>query len=137
MKIVTTLAIALFSTLLLLTQSGCLVAAAAGAAAGTVAYVSGDLTADVNASLDRSLDAAKAAMNDLGYPILMAGEGATSAERHVEARLGTDNKASITLKYISATTTHVQIRIGTFGNESTSRQIMDRIQAHLKTAAAA
>lgn len=110
-------------------QGGCILAAA-GAAAGTVAYVKGDLEADLNGDVPRVIEATKAAMNDLKLPIVES--NSSSLEGYVEARIGADNKARIHVKAKSDKVSRVAIRVGTFGDEAQSNQIMDKIKANLK-----
>jgi len=119
-------------SLIVTTQPGCFLVAAgavAGAAAGTVLYVNGDLEAEVNATPDRVVDATKMAMDDLKLPILSS--TSTGLAGDVEARVGSDNKATVKVKSKGEKVTHINIRIGTFGEEVMSRQILERIKAHL------
>jgi hypothetical protein len=115
--------------LITLTGAGCLLVAAAGAAGGVVAYNSGDLEVDLEAGPQQTVDATRAAMQDLDLPILSA--YATGLEGKVEARVGTDNKATIKVRGRSERVSHVIIRIGTFGDESMSQMILDKIKANL------
>ena len=128
-KVLMTAAMVLVLGLIVTMQSGCLAVAAAGAAAGTVMYTQGDLSADVSATADHVVDATKMAMDDLKLPILSS--VSTGLEGSVEARVGSDNKATVKIKSKGEKVSHINIRIGTFGDESMSRQILDRIKAHL------
>jgi uncharacterized protein YpuA (DUF1002 family) len=128
-KVLMTAAMVLVLSLIVTMQSGCLAVAAAGAAAGTVMYTQGDLSADVSATADHVVDATKMAMDDLKLPILSS--VSTGLEGSVEARVGSDNKATVKIKSKGEKVSHINIRIGTFGDESMSRQILDRIKAHL------
>ena len=117
--------------IILTSQSGCLVAAA-GAAAGTVAYVKGDLGAIVDGNVEQTFAAAKAAVEELGMPILTA--YSSGQEGHVEARHGTDNKVTVNITGQTEKASKVSIRVGTFGNESVSQQVLDKIKANLSKA---
>jgi hypothetical protein len=116
--------------LMVTTQAGCLLLAAGAVAGGTVAYVKGDLEADVDGDVARTVEASKAAMEDLKLPVM--GSYAIGGEGKVEARLGTDNKATVNVNARTEKVTHVSIRIGTFGDGSMSQTILERIKANLK-----
>jgi hypothetical protein len=119
-------------SLILVTQSGCLVAAAAGAAGGTVAYMKGDVEAVVDAGVERTFNATKAAMDDLKLPLMA--NWANAMEAHVEARVGTDNKATVNITGQSDKLSKVSIRVGTFGDQGLSQAILEKIKANLNTA---
>jgi hypothetical protein len=114
------------------TQSGCLVAAAAGAAGGTVAYMKGDVEAIVDGGVDATFNATKAAMDDLKLPLMAT--WANAMEAHVEARVGTDNKATVNISGQSEKLSKVSIRVGTFGDQGLSQAILEKIKANLSKA---
>ena len=114
--------------IIVITQSGCLVAAA-GAAVGGVAYVKGDLDAIVDGNVDQAFDATKAAFAELKMPLISSWNGAGEAK--VEARVGTDNKATVNIKGQSEKASKVTIRVGTFGDEALSQSILEKIKANL------
>ena len=112
-------------------QSGCvlfLVGAAAGAGAGTYAYVSGELKGSESVSLDKAWNASLAAMKDLEFPITTKSKDALQAE--VVARTSADKKIVVKLKKVSDKTTEIRVRVGTFGDETLSRMILDKIKSH-------
>jgi hypothetical protein len=111
-------------------QSGCLLAAAAGAAAGTVAYVSGDLESILEAPPEKVIHASKTTMNDMKFTIVSAQASATDGE--LIARTATDNRIKIQVRSASANTSKISIRVGTFGDESLSTQILAKIRENLK-----
>ena len=116
----------------LLTTAGCalfLVGAAAGAGAAGYAYVNGELKSTESASLEQTTRATLAAMKDLEYPVTSQAKDALSAE--LTARNASDKKIVVRLKKISDTTTEVRIRVGTFGDESLSRVVLEKIKKHL------
>src|SRR6185503_16900113 len=117
--------------IILCTQSGCLVAAA-GAAAGTVAYVKGDLGAIVDGNVEQTFAAAKAAVEELQMPILAA--YSSGQEGHVEARHGTDNKVTVNITGQTEKASKGSIRVGTFGKETVSQQVLEKIKANLSKA---
>jgi len=46
------------------------------------------------------------------------------------ARTATDKKIEVTLNKKSANSTEIRIRVGTFGDEPMSRQLLDKIKSH-------
>jgi len=117
---------------IVVTQSGCLVAAAAGAAGGTVAYMKGDVEAVVDAGVERTFNATKAAMEELKLPLMASWSNAM--EGHVEARVGTDNKATVNINGQSEKLSKISIRVGTFGDQGLSQAILEKIKANLSRA---
>ncbi|HEV8291914.1 MAG TPA: DUF3568 family protein [Tepidisphaeraceae bacterium] len=118
--------------IIVVTQSGCLVAAAAGAAGGTVAYMKGDVEAVVDGNVDQTFNATKAAMDELKLPLLATWSNAMEA--HIEARVGTDNKATVNINGQSERISKVSIRVGTFGDQGLSQAILEKIKANLSKA---
>jgi len=118
--------------IIVVTQSGCLVAAAAGAAGGTVAYMKGDVEAVVEGNVEQTFNATKAAMDELKMPLLAT--WANAMEGHVEARVGTDNKATVNINGQSEKLSKVSIRVGTFGDQGLSQAILEKIKANLNKA---
>jgi len=118
--------------IVVVTQSGCLVAAAAGAAGGTVAYMKGDVEAVVDGGVEQTFNATKAAMDELKLPLLAT--WANAMEAHVEARVGTDNKATVNINGQSEKLSKVSIRVGTFGDQGLSQAILEKIKANLSKA---
>lgn len=117
---------------LVLFQSGCalfVVGAAAGAGAGTYAYVSGEMKGSEAVPLDKAYSAAQAAMQDLEFPIITKSKDALQAQ--LTARNSVDKKMRIKLKKVSDNITEIRIRVGTFGDESLSQLILDKIKKHL------
>ncbi len=122
---VTTLALLALST-------GCtvlLVGGAVAAGAGGYAYVSGEARSTEAASLDRTWTAAKAAIKDLKFSVV--GESKDALEGKLTARTAADKKVTVGLKKVSDKTTEVRIRVGTFGDETVSRMILEKIKQRL------
>jgi Protein of unknown function (DUF3568) len=112
-------------------NGGCalfLVGGAAAAGAGTVAYVNGELKETEGVAYDTAYDATLAAMNDLQYAVTDKSKGPLTTK--ILARTSGDKKIQVTLEKQSATVTDICIRVGTFGDESLSRQILDKIKSH-------
>ena len=111
--------------------SGCLLfvaGAAAGAGAGTYAYVSGELRSSEAVAFDQSWDATQAGLKDLEYAVVEKQK--TALEAKLTARGPGDKKVQVHLLKQSATVTEVRIRVGTFGDETLSRQILTAIKNH-------
>jgi hypothetical protein len=112
-------------------SSGCLLfvaGAAAGAGVGTYAYVNGQLKATEGVTLDKAWNATLTAMSDLSYAVTEKQK--TGLEGKLTARAPGDRKIQLKLEKKSDTVTEIAIRVGTFGDESLSRQILDKIKSH-------
>ena len=112
--------------------SGCavlLVGGAVAAGAGTVVYVKGELKATVDGTLDRAWAASQAALKDLQMPV--TGQEKDGLQGKLTARAAGDKKVTIHLKKVTGTTTDIGIRVGTWGDEPMSREILDKIKKHL------
>lgn len=99
-----------------------------GAAAGgaSVAYIKGELKSTEQVSLNQAWQATQKAMDDLGFHITSRAKDAFDAE--LTASGARDKKVKIILKKISDTRTEVKIRVGTFGDQSLSAQILESIR---------
>ena len=109
--------------------TGCaavLIGAGAGAGAGTVAYVAGELKAQEEVSLNRAWNASVRAMEDLEFTITSKEKDAFNAK--LTARGAGDKKIQVKLKKQVEKVTEIRIRIGVFGDESMSRQILEKIK---------
>ena len=91
-----------------------------GAAAGgaSVAYVKGELK--------QAWQATQKAMDDLGFHITSRAKDAFDAE--LAASGARDKEVKIILKKISDTRTEMKIRVGMFGDQSLSAQILEAIR---------
>ena len=103
--------------------------AVAAAGVGTYAYVNGEMQGSGTVSLDRAYDASLAALKDLEFPVTTKSKDALQAE--VTARNSADKRILIKLKRVSDGVTDIRIRVGTFGDESLSQLILDKIKSHL------
>ena len=111
--------------------SGCallVVGAAAGAGAGTYAYVDGELKDTESVPYDTACAATISAMKDLGYAVVGDQRDAITAK--ITARTTGDKKVQITLTKQAAKVTEIRIRVGVFGEEELSRQILAQIKSH-------
>ena len=108
---------------------GCVVAAVGGGAAGTVAYIRGDLEAVEAKDIDAVYKATEKAMEELGLKVSKKTKDAMSAV--IVARDAQDKKVTIKLNATAEETTKLSIRIGTFGSETKSRLICQKIHDNL------
>lgn len=121
--------IALLLGLCMLGNNGCalvLLGAGGAAGAGTVAYIGGELKASEQIALDRAWSGTQAAMDSLGFTVTSKEKDAISGE--LIARGASDKKITVKLKKQTDEVTEIRIRIGTFGDESMSRQILEEIK---------
>ena len=105
-----------------------LIGGAAAAGAGGYAYVNGELKETEGVTLDAAYKATLAAMSDMQFAVVTKPKDAATAT--ITVRNAKDEKIVITLNKQSATTTEVRVRVGTFGDENLSRQILDKIKSH-------
>ena len=109
---------------------GCVVAAVGLGAAGTIAYIRGDLEAIESEDINTVYEAAIQAAEELELRIISKTKDALSAT--IIARDAQDKKVQIILRTTAENTTKLSIRIGTFGSETKSRLIYQRIYDNLK-----
>jgi len=121
------LALLLVSPLVLV--GGCVVVAAGGAA-GTVAYIRGDLEAVEAKDIDTVYKATEKGLEELGLVVSKKTKDAMSAV--IVARDAQDKKVTIKLNATAEETTKLSIRIGTFGSETKSRLIYQKIHDNLQ-----
>lgn len=110
-------------------SGGCVAVVAAGAAAGTVAYVRGTLKATLDHPVERVGAAADQAVRDLKFAAVSSKVDAVSGE--IIARTARDVKIEIALKRVSDNSTQVEIRVGTFGDQAISQQVLEQIRKNL------
>ena len=114
----------------LLTGCGAiLVAGAVGGAAGGVLYAKGDLEAIVDNSYQEVWNASQAGVRDLGLPLRKARKQPEKAT--VESERLDGKKIKITITPQTKDRTKLSIRVGTFGDKTTSREIYEAIKTHL------
>ena len=125
------LILTVFLGLMVVYLSGCIIAAvgAGAAAAAGVGYVKGDLKAVLDEDIDRVYHASINALEDLDLPI--TGRDKTALDAKLVSRNSSDKKIQIKLKRTEENYTQISIRIGTFGDETQSRTIYEKIKSHL------
>ena len=116
--------------LALVLGSGCVAALVGGAAAGagTVAYVRGELRSSENVTLDVAWTAALEAMKDLQMGMEMQKKDGLSGT--LKAHMADNTKVHIKVSKTGPAETLVRIRVGTFGNQTWSRAILDQMKKH-------
>lgn len=114
---------------LMTSLSGCFLILGAGAGAGTAVYVMGKLTEDVSAPVANVHAAAKAAIADLGIPVIQDKSDALSA--HLESEFSDGKRVWIDIEKKSETISTLTIRVGLTGDEVRSREILAKVKHHL------
>jgi len=109
---------------------GCMLAAVGAGAAGTVAYVKGDLEAVEAKKLDTVYDATKKALEQLELSVSVDTKDKISAT--IIARDSSDKKITVKLSAATEDSTNISIRCGTFGDETKSTMVYNKIRENLK-----
>ena len=120
--------VALLAVTAVLAQ-GCMLAVVGGGAAGTVADGKGDLGAVESRNIDAVYAATKKAADELGLKVTRDTKDSLGAV--IVARDAQDKKVTIKLKTTAENTTELSIRVGTFGDETKSQLIYDKIKENL------
>ena len=107
----------------------CVPTVVGGSQGYTVAYVAGELQASVEVGIDHASNGTEQALQDLGLVV-------TSRERDelsgsVVARGAEDKKVTVRLERQAPDRTLLRIRVGTFGDQSFSTAILDKIEERL------
>jgi hypothetical protein len=126
---------ALILGLVAVTQSGCLLVAAAAATGGTVAYVKGDLETTLDSTPDKIGPASEAALKEMKLAIVSS--RSTNLDADVLARTADDAKVHVVVKAQGEKTSHISIRVGVFGDQAMSNRILMKINEKLKEPAVA
>ena len=120
----------LFLSLLLFHLSGCGVLILGGAAAGTVGYVSGDLNATVDGGFQSVIDAADSAIRE--NSITQVSKDVTLHSAVYELRTLQDDKILLTINRATRDLTNITIRVGVFGDEPLSHNVLKEIETRVK-----
>jgi len=126
------IALPLCLSLLLIGSSGCLAVAVGAGAGGTVAYLAGDLETDEPYDIDTVFAAAEKALADLELRMLKHRTARDALSARLVARDAGDKQVVIKLKSTTTDSTHLSVRVGTFGDDTKSQLIYERIRANLK-----
>ena len=117
--------------MLLASQSGCLVAAAAAGTGATVAYVRGDNESVINGNAHDVTNAVERAMK--GLEIAVISKEASQLDGRVVGRTARDVKMTVIVKGESAGVSHVSIRAGVFGDSTMQNQLLERIHKEIES----
>jgi len=109
--------------------SGCGVILIGGAAAGTVGYVNGELTSTLESTYEQVVAAADRAIVENSIHEVSKTTEAYQASYVLRTPQG--DKIQINIAYKTRKLTEVSIRVGIFGVESLSRQILNEIESRL------
>jgi hypothetical protein len=126
--ILSTIGLCILLALFLLTaatQSGCQFFTSAV----NFVYDKGDLNGYVDADIGRTSAATRLAMKDLGFPIV--NDELDAEEGKVEGQLGNASRVVMHLVRKAERVTRVNIRVGIFGDEGISRDMLLKIETHL------
>jgi hypothetical protein len=120
---------AVLLTALALTQSGCLLVAAAAGTGATVAYARGDTDVLLNSSPRRVADAAEVAMKDL--ELVVVSKVVSGVDAKVVGRTARDTRLTVDARAEAGDTSRLSIRAGTFGDDALQAQLLERIRRQL------
>ena len=109
--------------------SGCLLLAAGAAGAVGVAYANGDLNATLEAKPPQVVDATTKAFGQLD--VVTGTSSSTALDGQVIGQTATGDQITVNVKSEGEKTSRISIRVGTFGDESLSRKILDKIKSNL------
>ncbi len=121
--------VVIFLGLSFLLNYGCSSLPYGSATPGKVSYSLGELKSVEEAALDRTWDAVQKAVEDLGATITSRQKDALTA--NLIARGSNDKRIEINLKKISEGLTDMRIKVGTIGDETLSRHILEKIKQNL------
>ncbi|HVU38945.1 MAG TPA: DUF3568 family protein [Opitutales bacterium] len=132
-SILRTTSVLMLAGSVLLTTPGCWVVAAAvvaGAAAATgVAYAEGELTASFGKNYEDVAAATIKAVDQLGFA--KPEERKDALTDTIDTHTAKGDSVHIVLTKQTESSTKISIRIGTFGDEQTSRSILSKIESNL------
>jgi hypothetical protein len=117
---------------LMLSQSGCLLAAAAVGTGATVAYVKGDTQTTLPADPREIASATERAMKELDVAVVSASSSGVDAK--IVGRTARDTKLQVTVKSQTPKFSTVDVRAGVFGDESLQNALLDKIKSNLGAA---
>ena len=113
--------------------TGCLAAVAIGGGAavgaGTIAYLKGELKSTEGYSFSRVWAATVKTVEELDFIVVNKVSDAISGQ--YECVTADNKKVHINVKRIGDNITEITIRVGTFGDETLSRYILNKIQSNI------
>ena len=115
-----------------LLQTGCTLLLVGAAAAGTgvgVAYHDGALRAVVKADPPKVAEAAKESLSDMKITVTI--DNSDQVSGLVKGVTADDKTVTVRVKREADGVSNIEIRVGFFGNEAISREILQHINEHL------
>lgn len=109
---------------------GCLIAAAGAAGVGAAVYAGGALKESMAGTPDKVATATEKAFTSM--KLSMVSKEASKLDGKVIGRTASDKKISVDIKLEGENISKVSIRVGFWGSETESRQLMDEIKKNLK-----
>ena len=122
------------AAVLLGTQGGCLVVAAAAVTGGMVAHASADTEAYVKGDVPAVTAAGKQAVEEMGLTVIWSKSGEVQGQ--VLARTASDRRVAIKVTAAGNDSSRVSIRRGTFGKESFQQEVLYRLRKCLEDGSA-
>ena len=119
-----------FLFLCLLMNSACapvIIAGGAAAGVGGAAFIYGELKTEEKVSFDTAWKATQKALEDLGFTTTSKENGKFWGE--LIARNDEGKKVTVKLRSPEERRTEIRIRVGFFGDEDSSRRILDEIRS--------
>ena len=114
---------------LMLSQSGCLLAAAAAGTGAGVMYVKGKTEAVLDADPRAIAAATDKTMRDMGISVIS--NESSSVDANIVGRTARDTKLEVTAKAVTDRTSKVFIRAGVWGDEVLQQKLLDGIKSNL------
>lgn len=130
-----TLILSALLSLLMATQTGCLLLAVGGGTAGTVAYVKGDSEAILDGDTKTVTTASEQALKAMELHVISA--ESTGFDGRINARTAGDTKVVVVVKRYGENLSKVSVRVGNFGNEAMQTSLLEKIRANVKSGATA
>lgn len=131
-KILTAFGCIFLAGYILINFTGCalfVAGAGAGAGVGAYAYSKGELKSVESAPLNKVWDAVEKTVNKMEFVLESKSKDALAGK--LIARGANDKKITIELRFVTEKTTEVRIRVGFFGDETYSYQILKTIREYL------
>jgi K+-transporting ATPase c subunit len=119
-------------TLLLVSQTGCLLLLAAAGTGTGVAYVKGKTVNTVDGNPQQVAAATEKAFKDMSVTVVS--NSASTIDSEVVGRTARDVKIDVVAKSRSEKMSEVFIRVGVFGDDPLQGQVLDRIKTNLASA---
>lgn len=122
--------ISILCILAISTMSGCVALAVGGAAgAAGVMYHEGRLVDKVNAPLEKAYNASLAMLDS--KKLVVTSKSADIANAHIKSKYADDKEIWIDIEAITSEVCEIKIRVGVFGDQDRSIDLLEGIKARL------